>query len=49
MQSSKSLDVEVSCLVGGKVSVDQIISLCQSLGYYPAGTAPACRILPLCL
>ncbi len=38
MQGNKGLDAKTPNLPEGKVSVEQIMSLCQALGYFPSGT-----------
>ncbi len=37
VQGNKGYDAKTPSLPEGKVSVEQIMSLCQALGYFPAG------------
>ncbi len=37
VQGNKGLDAKTPNLPEGKVSVEQIMSLCQALGYFPSG------------
>ena len=37
VQGNKGYDAKTPSLPEGKVSVEQIVSLCQALGYFPAG------------